>query len=309
MGAVLVPGAEILDAARAGNYAVGAFNTSNLEITQAIFEAAHQARSPVLVATSQSAIKYAGYENLHSMADVLAKETGVPAALHLDHGTDMEVVKNCIESGWSSIMFDGSHEDFDKNIELTKSVVDLARPKGISVEAELGRLVGIEDQIEVAEGEGHLTDPAQAEEFVERTGCDSLAVAVGTSHGAYKFKGKAELAFDRLAEIAKRVDIPLVLHGASGVLPEIVEKAESYGAELPGASGVPDDSIKKAISLGIAKINIDTDLRLAFLAALREFLGENPAVFDPRKILGAGRVAMKEVVSKKIELFGSSLKA
>jgi fructose-bisphosphate aldolase class II len=309
MGSTLVPGAQILDAARVGGYAVGAFNTSNLEISQAIFEAASKAKSPVLIATSQSAIKYAGYENLRSVAEILSKEMGVPAALHLDHGTDMEVVKKCIETGWTSIMYDGSHEEFDKNIELTKSVVDLCKPKGISVEAELGRLGGIEDEIEVSEGESHLTDPDQAEEFVERSGCDSLAVAVGTSHGAYKFKGKAELAFDRLAEIAKRVEIPLVLHGASGVLPETVEKAEAYGAKLPGAAGVPDDSIKKAIGLGIAKINIDTDLRLAFLAAVREFLGENPEVFDPRKILGAGRAAMEEVVSMKIDLFGSSQKA
>ena len=309
MASVLVPGAEILDAARAGGYAVGAFNTSNLEISQAIFEAASEAKSPVLIATSQSAIKYAGYDNLCAMTEVLAKEAGIPAALHLDHGTDMDVIKACIEHGWSSIMIDGSHESFENNIQLTKSVVELAKPKGISVEAELGRLVGIEDQIEVAEGEGHLTDPGEAEEFAERTGCDSLAIAVGTSHGAYKFKGKAELAFDRLAEIADRVNIPLVLHGASGVSKEAVEKAEKYGAKLSGASGVPNESIKKAIGLGIAKINIDTDLRLAFLAAIREFFGENPEVFDPRKILGTARKAMKEVVAGKINLFGSAQKA
>ena len=203
-------------------------------------------------------------------------------------------------------MYDGSHESFDKNVAATKDVVRIAHSVGVSVEAELGRLVGVEDQISVSEKEAILTDPAEAAQFVEETGCDALAVAIGTSHGAYKFKGEPKLDFERLERIAQNVNTPLVLHGASSVIPDILEKAGRYGAKLPGAKGVPPEDIRKAVSLGITKVNIDTDLRLAFTAATREFLAEKPEVFDPRKILGAGKESMKEVVKAKMDLLGSS---
>jgi fructose-bisphosphate aldolase class II len=305
----LVTNNDLMVPARDGKYAVGAFNTSNLEITQAIFEAAAEAASPVIVATSQSAIKYAGYENLRSMVANLADRTGVPASLHLDHGTDMDVIEGCLENGWTSIMIDGSHHPFEENVEVTRKVVEMARPKGVSVEAELGRLMGTEDQISVDERDAFLTDPEQAVKFVERTGCDSLAVAIGTSHGAYKFKAEPKLAIDRLKDIAARVDVPLVLHGSSGVPQDVVQLAERYGAKLKGARGVPPESVREAIEFGIAKVNIDTDLRLAFTARVREILAESPEVFDPRKILGAARDGMSEVIRSKISLFGSGGKA
>lgn len=305
----LVTGKELLTPARAQGYAVGAFNTSDLEITQAIFEAAAELRSPVMVATSQSAITYAGLANIHAMVDNLAREADVPAALHLDHGTDLDAIRACIDGGWTSVMIDGSHHPFDENVAVTREVVEMAHPRGISVEAELGRLVGIEDEIAVEEGEAVLTDPDEAATFVERTGVDSLAVAIGTSHGAYKFKSDPRLAIDRLEEIAARVEIPLVLHGASAVPPDVLELAQRYGAKLGGARGVPPQSIGEAIPHGIAKINIDTDLRLAFTGRVREILAESPEVFDPRRILGAAKTGMKEVVASKMRLFGSENQA
>jgi fructose-bisphosphate aldolase class II len=229
-------------------------------------------------------------------------------SLHLDHGEDFETVSKCIEAGFTSVMIDGSFLGFEENVALTKRVVDRARKFGVSVEAELGRLAGVEEKT-VEERETVLTDPDAAEEFVRRTGVDALAVAIGTSHGAYKFKGEAKLDFERLRLIAKKVDIPLVLHGASSVPAWIIEKATKYGAELSGAKGIPEEHIKKAISLGISKINIDTDLRLAFTATVREVLANSPKEFDPRKILGPAKEAMKEVVRGKMRLFGSSGKA
>jgi fructose-bisphosphate aldolase class II len=243
------------------------------------------------------------------MVENLSEATGVPASLHLDHGTDLGVIEACLENGWSSIMIDGSHLPFDENIEMTKKVVDMCHPRGVSVEGELGRLMGVEDEISVSEDEAVYTDPEQAEQFVERTGCDSLAIAIGTSHGAYKFKAQPKLAIDILNEIAARVSIPLVLHGASAVPPDVLELAVRYGAKLPGAKGVPPESIREAIGGGISKVNIDTDLRLAFTGRVREFLTESPEVFDPRKILGAAIEGMKDVVRSKIELFGSGGKA
>jgi fructose-bisphosphate aldolase class II len=300
---------DLMIPARAGGYAVGAFNTSNIEISRAIFEAAEELKSPVIVATSQSAIKYAGYANIRAMVENLSDATGVPASLHLDHGTDLGVIEACLENGWSSIMIDGSHLPFEENMEMTKKVVDMCHPSGVSVEGELGRLMGVEDEISVSEDEAVYTDPVQAEEFVERTGCDSLAIAIGTSHGAYKFKAQPKLAIDILEQIAGRVSIPLVLHGASAVPPEVLELATRYGAQLPGAKGVPPESIRQAIGGGISKVNIDTDLRLAFTGRVRQFLTESPEVFDPRKILGAAIEGMKDVVKSKIELFGSGGKA
>lgn len=302
----MVTNSALMIPARQGGYAVGAFNTSNLEITQAIFEAAAEERSPIIIATSQSAIKYAGYANIVSMVRNLADETGVSASLHLDHGTDMKVIEACVEHGWTSVMIDGSHHPLEENIAVTKQVVEMARPAGVSVEAELGRLMGVEDEIVVSEGEAVYTDPDEAERFVDETGCDALAIAIGTSHGAYKFKGEARLAIERLKAISERVSIPLVLHGASAVPQDVLELARRYGADLPGARGVPAESISEAVTHGIAKINIDTDLRLAFTARVREFLAESPDVFDPRKILAAARSGMKDVVRGKMQLFGSA---
>jgi fructose-bisphosphate aldolase class II len=305
----LVTGARLLVAARAGGYAVGAFNTSNLEITQAILAAAAEERSPVIVATSQSAIEYAGHAVVRTMVETLAQAAGVPVSLHLDHGTDPDVVARAIEHGWTSVMIDGSHHAFEENVRLTRAVVELAHPRGVSVEAELGRLRGVEDAVSVTERDASFTDPEEAGEFVARTGCDALAVAIGTSHGAYKFRGEPRLAIDRLAAIAGKVSIPLVLHGASAVPPDVLALFERYGGRLPGAKGVPPASIREAIALGIAKVNIDTDIRLAFAGHVRRVLSENPDVFDPRKILAAAREGMQEVVRGKMRLFGSSGRA
>ncbi len=301
----LVTNKDVQLEAQRGGYAVGAFNTSNLELTQAIIETAVEKKSPVIVATSQSAIKYAGMEELSLMVRKLAEKASIPVTLHLDHGTDYSTIIGCLRSGWSSVMIDGSSHPLEENIALTKEIVKVAHAVGVSVEAELGRLMGVEDEISVDAREAILTDPDEAVRFVEETGCDTLAIAIGTSHGAYKFKGEPRLAFDRLEEIAKKVSVPLVLHGASSVKKEIVQWGEKYGAKFPGAAGVPDEHIKKAISLGITKVNIDTDLRLSFTAGVREFLQKRPEVFDPRKILGAGKEAMKKVISQKIDILGS----
>jgi fructose-bisphosphate aldolase class II len=305
---MLVTNNEILFAASFGGYAVGAFNINNMEILQAIVETATEEKSPIIVAASPSAIKYAGLEYITSMVKAAAKANpSIPMSLHLDHGKDIETASMCINGGFTSVMIDGSHLDFEENIAMTKYVVDLAHSKGISVEAELGKLVSQDSTAQ--EAEDPYTDPDAAVEFVDRTGVDSLAVAIGTSHGAYKFKGEAKLDFKRLKAIRSKVSIPLVLHGASGVPSWIVEKATKYGAEWKGAKGIPDEHIKKAVSLGIAKINIDTDLRLAFTASVREVLTNSPAVYDPRKILGPAKENMKKVVKEKMRLFGSAGKA
>jgi fructose-bisphosphate aldolase class II len=305
----LVSSSDILVPAREKGYAVGAFNTSNLEISQAIFQAASELRSPILVATSESAIKYAGFGNVFATVKNLADEHGVTAALHLDHGGDLGAVVGCIRNGWTSVMIDASKEPYDRNVSLTLEAVRVAHLAGVPVEAELGRLAGIEDAVKVEGREATLTDPAQAADFVEKTGCDSLAIAIGTSHGAYKFKGEPRLDLDRLTEIAGRVSVPLVLHGASSVPQDVLDRAARFGASLPGAKGVPEEALKKAISRGISKINIDTDLRLAFTGGVRQILAESPEVFDPRKIVGEGKKAITEVVKKKIRLFGSEGKA
>ena len=301
---MLVTNKELQTAAKKGKYAVGAFNTSNIEITQAIIEAHEELKAPVIIATSTSAIKYCGIEVLSSVVRQMAWQASIPVSLHLDHGTDYNLIVNCIRNGWTSIMIDGSHAPLEENIAITKEIVKMSHGVGVSVEAELGRLGGIEDNISVDERDARLTDPDEAEQFVKETECDTLAIAIGTSHGAYKFKGEAKLAFDRLEEIGRRIDIPLVLHGASSVIPEIIEKANKYGANLGAAKGVPAKDIKKAVSMGITKVNIDTDLRLAFTAGVREILVQKPELFDPRKIIGAGRTEIKEVVKSKIELLG-----
>ena len=302
---MLVTNKDLMSPAMQKAYAVGAFNISNLESLLAVIEAATEEKSPAIVAVTPSSIKYAGLTYIGKMVKTAAESAPVPISLHLDHGKDMETVSKCIDAGFTSVMIDGSHLKFEENISLTKHVVDLVNTKGISVEAELGRLAGVEEST-VEEKEAVLTHPDSAKEFVERTGVDALAVAIGTSHGAYKFKGKPKLDFERLKFIREMVSVLLVLHGASSVPSRIIEKAVKYGAELGGAKGIPEEHIQKAISLGITKINIDTDLRLAFTAATREFLVKSPKVFDPRKILGSSKEAMKEVVKSKMRLFGSS---
>jgi len=300
---------EVLERARAGNYAVGAFNVNDMEITKAIAGAAHEERSPVILATSPSAIKYAGIEYIHELCRVAADQSGVPTVLHLDHGTDFKDCVMCIRNGWSSVMFDGSKLPLEQNIAQTARIVEIAHAAGVSVEAELGKLAGVEGHVSVAEKDAIFTNPEEAKVFVDRTGVDALAVAIGTSHGAYKFKGEANLDFDRLARIEGLVKIPIVLHGASGVPKDVLDKAAKYGAKLPGAAGVPNDAIKKAITLGVAKINIDTDIRLAMTAAIRQVLAEHPEEFDPRKIMGPAEDAMKAVAKGKMQMFGSSGKA
>ncbi|HLA37024.1 MAG TPA: class II fructose-1,6-bisphosphate aldolase [Candidatus Brocadiales bacterium] len=300
---------ELLDKASSGGYAVPAFNVNNLETVQAAFQAAQLERSPVILQATEKAGEYAGFDLLFAMVHKAAESAlggPVPAALHLDHGGSVEVVLKAIRNSFTSVMIDGSHLDFNKNIELTRRVVEVARPVGVSVEAELGRLGGIEDGVA---GEVQLTDPEAAGRFVKETGVDALAVAIGTSHGAYKFRGEPRLRTDLVKRIKDLVNIPLVLHGASSVEKEIVDMAELYGARLKGAKGIPLESIREAIKNGINKINIDTDLRLAFTASIRKVLTESPEEFDPRKILGPARELMVQTMRNKMKVFGSSGKA
>ena len=293
-------------------FAIGAFNVNNMEIIQGIVDAAAEQKSPVILQASSSAIKYARINYLMKMVEAAMEEhPEVPVAIHLDHGPDFETAKMCIDNGFTSVMIDGSKYDFEENVALTKKVVDYAHSKGVVVEAELGKLAGIEDEVNVSEKDAMYTDPDEAKEFVERTGCDSLAIAIGTSHGAYKFKGEAKLRFDILAKIKEKIpNTPIVLHGASTVIPELVEICNKYGADLPGAKGVPDEILHEASISGVSKINVDTDLRLAMTAGIRETFVENPSVFDPRKYMGKGRDLIEETVAHKIrEVFGSSNKA
>jgi len=301
--------AEILKDANQRGYAVGAFNVNNLEMAQAIFWAAEDEHSPVILQCSENAAKYAGFDFLSNIVKVGASKAPVPVALHLDHGKSLEACITCIRHGFTSVMIDGSHLPFEGNVTTTKQVVDIAHVVGVSVEAELGRLGGIEDSVAVDEKDAMLTDPQEAKQFIEQTGVDALAVAVGTSHGAYKFKGDAKLDLGRIKEIKRLTGAALVLHGASGVLPSLIEKANKYGAKLEGVRGVPEESIKEAISYGVNKINIDTDMRLAFTSAVREVLYTKPTDFDPRKVVGPARDSIREVVRGKMQLFGSSGKA
>lgn len=305
---MLVTNKDLMVPARRNGYGIGAFNINNLEAVLAVAEAATEEKSPAIVAVTPGAIKYGGLPYLSRIVRTAAELASVPVALHLDHGEDFETASKCVGAGFTSVMIDGSSLKFEDNTALTKRVVEMAHPKGVSVEAELGRLAGVEEST-VEEKDAVLTDPAVAKEFVDRTGVDTLAVAIGTSHGAYKFKAEPKLDFERLKLITKQVSIPLVLHGASSVPSWIIEKASKYGAELGGAKGIPEEHVQKAISMGIAKINIDTDLRLAFTAAVREVLANSPKEFDPRKILGPAKEAMKQVVKGKMRLFGSSGKA
>lgn len=283
------------------DYAVGAFNVNNMEIIQGIVDAAKQEQAPIILQVSAGARKYAKPAYLLKLVEAAMMDTGLDICLHLDHGEDFEICKQCIDGGFTSVMIDGSKHPFEDNVALTKKVVEYAHTHGVVVEAELGKLAGVEDNIKVDSKSATYTDPEEAAEFVEKTGVDSLAIAIGTSHGAYKFSGDPQLDFDRLREIHKLIpDTPLVLHGASTVLPEFVDKCNQYGGNIPGAKGVPEEMITEAAKYGICKVNIDTDLRLAMTAEIRKYLAENPKEFDPRKYLGPARDAISSMVSHKI---------
>lgn len=305
---MLVPAIKILKKARAGQYAIPAFNINNLEALKAIMVAAVKLRSPLIVQTSEGAIEYAGMDYLVAMVKVAAKAT-VPIALHVDHGKDLKIIKQAIQKGYTSVMFDGSALPLKENIAKTKQVVQWAKTKKVSVEAEIGTIAGIEDFVSVAEKDAHLTNPEQAAQFVKQTGCDSLAVAIGTAHGAYKFKGETHLDIERLKRIAKLVKTPIVLHGASGVLEDVVKLAEYHGAKLGEACGVLDADIKQVVKYGVSKVNIDTDLRIAFTAGIRKATNQMKDVIDPRKLMQPANDLMTEVAMRKIILFKSEGKA
>lgn len=292
-------------------YAIGAFNINNMEFVQGITDAANERQSPVILQASPSAINYAKIDYLIKMVEAAVETTDIPIALHLDHGLDFETCKRCVDAGFTSVMIDASKHDFEKNVELTKEVVDYAHSNGVVVEAELGTLAGVEDEVNVSDDDAKYTDPNQAYEFVQKTGCDSLAIAIGTSHGAYKFKGDARLRFDILENVKEKLpNTPIVLHGASSVIPELVEMCNTNGADILGAKGVPDDILKQAGQKGVSKINVDTDLRLAMTGEIRREFNEEPSVFDPRKYLGPARDTINEVVLHKIDnVFCSSNKA
>ena len=302
---MLVTNKDIMSVATKEQYGVGAFNISNLEGLQAVTEAVIEEQSPAIIGVTPSAIKYGGLNYLTEIVKIAARSISQPLSLHLDHGKEIDMVKSCIDAGFTSVMIDASHLNFDQNLAITKEVVEFAHPRGVSVEAELGRLAGIEETT-VQEKDAILTDPVEAKEFVTRTQIDALAIAIGTSHGAYKSKGEPKLDFFRLETIRSTVDTLLVLHGASSVPQWIIKKATQYGAQFKGAKGIPEEHVERAISLGISKINIDTDLRLAFTSRIREILATSPEVYDPRKILGPAKDTMKEVVKAKMRLFGSS---
>ena len=297
----LVTSTEMFKKAYEGKYAVGAFNVNNMEIIQGIIEAAKIEQAPLILQVSAGARKYASHIYLMKLVEAAVEDSGLPICLHLDHGEDFEICKACVDGGFTSVMIDGSKHSFEDNIELTKRVVDYAHNKGVVVEAELGKLAGVEDAVKVDAKDATYTDPDQAVEFVERTGVDSLAIAIGTSHGAYKFKGKPELDFARLEKISNMLpNFPLVLHGASTVIPAFVEECNKYGGKLDGAQGVPEDMLLKAGTFGDYKINIDTDLRLAMTASVRKHLMEHPGDFDPRQYLKPARQAIQDMVAHKI---------
>lgn len=298
----LVGTKEMFLQAAAGGYAIGAFNVNNMEIIQGIVDAAKAEQAPLILQVSAGARKYARPVYLLKLVEAAVEDSGLPIALHLDHGEDFELCKACVDGGFTSVMIDGSKHSFEENIALTKKVVDYAHAHGIPVEGELGKLAGIEDAVNVSARDATFTDPDQAVEFVERTGVDSLAIAIGTSHGAYKFKGEPRLDFDRLQKIVSLLPqgYPIVLHGASTVLPEFVRQCNEYGGALGDAQGVPEEMLRKAAGMGICKINIDTDLRLAMTATIRKHFADNPKDFDPRQYLGPARNAIQAMVAHKI---------
>ena len=296
----LVNTKEMFKKAYEGGYSIGAFNISDLEQLQGVLEACKERNSAVIIQASKSAISYAGIDTLVKLVKAASDEIGVDCALHLDHGPNFEMAKKCIDAGFTSVMIDGSHLDYEENVAITKQVVEYAHPKNVTVEAELGVLAGTED--DVTSDVHKYTEPDQAVDFVNRTGVDSLAIAIGTSHGAVKFKGEAKLRFDILEEIQSKLpNYPIVLHGASAVDQDAVATCNKFGGDIAGAKGVPVEMLRKASEMAVCKINMDTDLRLAMTAAIRKFMAENPKEFDPRKYLGAGRDAIKDVVLGKID--------
>ncbi|MGF6376472.1 fructose-bisphosphate aldolase class II [Clostridiales Family XIII bacterium PM5-7] len=298
----LITTKEMFAKALTGDYAIGAFNVNNMEIIQGIVDAAEIEQAPLILQVSAGARKYAKPAYLIKLVEAAIMDTGVDVALHLDHGEDFDICKKCVDDGFTSVMIDGSKHAFEENIALTKQVVEYAHAHGVVVEAELGKLAGVEDNIKVDARSATFTDPDEAAEFVERTGVDSLAIAIGTSHGAYKFKGDPYLDYERLQKIHQLIpDTPLVLHGASTVLKEFVDRCNQYGGNIPGAQGVPEEMIREAVKYGVCKVNIDTDLRLAMTAEIRRVLQEQPAEFDPRKYLGPGREAITRMVQHKIK--------
>ena len=309
----LVTTTEMFKKAYDGGYAIGAFNVNNMEIVQGITEAAGELKSPLILQVSAGARKYANHNYLVKLVEAALLENDIPIALHLDHGADFEICKACIDGGFTSVMIDGSHHSFEDNIALTKKVVEYAHDKGVVVEGELGKLAGIEDDVKVSDADAAYTQPDEVEEFVSRTGVDSLAIAIGTSHGAFKFKPgqKPQLRFDILAEIEKRLpNFPIVLHGASSVSQEYVKIIQENGGNLADAIGIPEDMLRQAAKSAVCKINIDSDLRLAMTAGIRQVLTQNPAAFDPREYLKVGRQNVKDLVAHKIvNVLGSNGKA
>jgi len=310
----LVNTTEMFQKAYAGGYAVGAFNVNNMEIIQGITEACGELKSPVILQVSAGARKYANHTYLTKLVEAAVIENpDIPIALHLDHGPSFELCKACVDGGFTSVMFDGSSKPYEENVAEARKVAEYAHKYNVTVEAELGQLAGIEDAVHVREEDALFTDPGQVEDFVKRTGVDSLAIAIGTSHGAYKFKPgqKPQLRFDILEEVSKRLPgFPIVLHGASSVIPEFVKTINRYGGNMPDAIGIPEEMLKKAAKMAVCKINIDSDLRLAMTASVRKYLAENPSHFDPRQYLGPARTAIKDMVAHKITaVLGSAGKA
>lgn len=307
----LVTTTEMFKKAYDGGYAIGAFNVNNMELIQGIVEAATIENAPLILQVSAGARKYANTVYLKKMVDAAVETSGLPICLHLDHGDSFELCKDCVDSGFTSVMIDASAHSFAENISITKKVVEYAHDKGVVVEAELGKLAGVEDAVKVDAKDACYTDPDQVQEFVEKTGVDSLAIAIGTSHGAFKFKGQPRLRFDILEEVGRRLPgFPIVLHGASSVPQEYVKIINQYGGNMPGAQGVPEDMLRKAASMAVCKINIDSDLRLAVTATIREHFALNPSHFDPRQYLGPARDAVRAVVRHKIvDVLGCNGKA
>ena len=309
----LVNTKEMFKKAYEGKYAIGAFNVNNMEIVQGITRACKDLNSPFILQVSAGARKYASHNYLTKLVEAAVLETPQPIALHLDHGDSFELCKSCIDGGFTSVMIDGSHLSYEENVALSKKVVEYAHPRNVTVEAELGRLAGIEDDVNVNDKDASYTNPAQVEDFVTRTRVDSLAIAIGTSHGAYKFKPgqKPQLRFDILEEVEKRLPtFPIVLHGASSVIPEFVHMINEHGGKMPNAIGIPEDMLRKAAQMAVCKINIDSDLRLAMTATIRKHFDENPSHFDPRQYLAPAREAIYEMVSRKItNVLGSANKA
>lgn len=298
---------DVLKKARKGRYAVGAFNVNNLEAIQAVIEAAEAEKSPVILSTSEGAIHYAGMEELGLLARLAATRVKVPVVFHLDHGKNVSLIETAIKSGlYTSVMFDGSALPYEENVKVAARLATLAHKHGVSLEAELGAIAGIEDFVSVEAKDAHLTRPEQAKAFVHATGCDALAIAVGTSHGAYKFKNASALDFPRLKAIAEVAGVPLVLHGASSVPSWVKRLCTKFGCEIAGAKGVSEAHIKKAVGLGVCKVNVDTDLRIAFDAGIRQFLATHPQVIDPREILNPAKALITKVVRQKMKLLGSS---